>query len=259
VARMTRRGGLLPAVVLLLGAAYFVIPLAATAQFSLEQGHAGFGFGAYRTILEDDAFWQTLWFSFQLALETTAITLALLVPTVIWTHLKLLRARPALEVISTLPFVIPPIVLAVGLFELFRDHAPAWFVDSPKLLACAYVILALPFVYRALDVGIRSLDIRTLVEASQSLGAGWGTTLFRVILPNLRVAVVTCAALTIAIVMGEYTIASIALFTTLPVYVNEIGTAQAFPAAALSIISIALTFAVMLVIQLAGRRTRGAR
>jgi putative spermidine/putrescine transport system permease protein len=234
-------------VVLLIGALYFLVPIAATVKFSLEQGHQGFGFEAYRQILDDPTFRHTLWFSVQLALETTVVTMALMVPTVYWVHLRLPRMRPVVESVTILPFVIPPIVLVVGLFDFFKFFAPGWllqnFVFSPKFLVAAYVILSLPYVYRALDAGIRAVDVQTLTEAAQSLGASRTRTLFRVILPNLREAVLAACLLTFVIVLGEFTIASIALYQTFPVYITTIGSAQAFPAAALTVIAVGLTFA----------------
>ncbi|MDX6401131.1 MAG: putative spermidine/putrescine transport system permease protein, partial [Gaiellaceae bacterium] len=145
--------------VLALGAIYVLVPLAATVKFSLWQGNAGFSFSAYTEILRDPEFRSRLWFSFQLAIETTVLTMILMVPTVYWVHLRLPRLRPTVELITVLPLVTPPIVLVVGLLDVFRGRAPAWFIDSPKFLVAAYVIICLPFVYRALDAGIRAVDI----------------------------------------------------------------------------------------------------
>jgi putative spermidine/putrescine transport system permease protein len=233
--------------VLALGTLYVLVPLAAAVKFSLWQGHAGFSFSAYSDVLRDGEFRHTLWFSVQLALETTALTMLLMVPTVYWVHLRLPRVRPFVELVTILPLVTPPIVLIVGLFDVFRGRAPSWFIDSPKFLVAAYVIVCLPFVYRALDAGIRAVDIHTLTDAAQSLGASRSRTLFRVILPNLRGAVAISCLLCFVIVLGEYTIASIDLYETFPVYIQFIGTSQAYEAVALSIISVIMTFAVALV------------
>jgi putative spermidine/putrescine transport system permease protein len=181
----------------------------------------------------------------------------LMVPTVYWVHLRLPRVRPAVEAVTILPFVVPPIVLVVGLFDFFKAFSPSWmlenFVFTPKFLVAAYVVLALPFVYRALDAGIRAVDIQTLTEAAQSLGASRSRTLFRVILPNLREAVLAASLLTFVIVMGEFTIASIALYQTFPVYITTVGSAQAYPAAALTVISVALTFLAATIFLVLGR------
>jgi putative spermidine/putrescine transport system permease protein len=239
--------------VLTLGTLYVLVPLIAAVKFSLWQGNAGFSISAYTDVLRDPEFRRTLWFSFQLAIETTVVTMLLMVPTVYWVHLRLPRVRPAVEMITVLPLVTPPIVLVVGLLDVFRGRAPSWFIDSPKFLVAAYVIVCLPFVYRALDAGIRAVDIHTLTEAAQSLGASRSRTLLRVILPNLRAAVAISCLLCFVIVLGEYTIASIDLYETFPVYIQFVGTSKAYEAVALSLISVMMTFAVALVFVLLSR------
>ena len=72
----------------------------------------------------------------------------------------------------------------------------------------AYTVLSFPYMYRAIDTGLQATDVRSLTEAAQSLGAGWFRILVFVILPNLRVALLSGAFLTLAIVIGEFTIAS---------------------------------------------------
>jgi putative spermidine/putrescine transport system permease protein len=159
--------------------------------------------------------------------------------------------------IALVPFVVPPIILVVGLLEFFKDdlHAPFWFLGKPDLfLVGAYVILAFPYIYFSLDAGFRAIDVHTLTEASHSLGASWRTTLFRVILPNIRVAALAGAFLTLAIVMGEFTVASLATFHTFPTYIQYINESQGYPAAALTLLSFGITWAAMLSLLLIGRR-----
>lgn len=241
---------------LLLGAAYFIVPLVATAEFSLRAGGGRYDFSAYREILADPQFRQSFWLSFTLAVETIAIAFVLLVPTAYWVHLRLPRLRPAVEFITVLPFVVPPIVLVVGLLNIYRG-APEFFIGTPQILVAGYIVLAMPYIYRSLDAGLRAIDIRTLTEAAQSLGAGWTTILTRVILPNVQVAVLSGAFLTLAIVMGEFTFANVLLFSTFSVYMNFIGETRATGAAALTLISFAVTWLAMLGILLVGRQIGG--
>ena len=121
------------------------------------------------------------------------------------------------------------------------------------------MILAFPYMYFSLDNGFRAIDVHTLTEASQSLGAGWPTTLFRVILPNIKAAALAGSFLTLAIVMGEYTIASLAQFNTFPVYVQYINQNKAYPAAAVTLLAFGITWAAMLAILAVGRGRRPRR
>ncbi|MGQ0571792.1 MAG: ABC transporter permease [Armatimonadota bacterium] len=241
---------------LLLGAAYFIVPLAATAEFSLRAGGGRYDFSAYNAIFRDARFHESFWLSFRLALETIAIALLLVVPTAYWVHLRFPRLRPIVEFISVLPFVVPPIVLVVGLLNVYRG-APQFLIATPQILVAGYVVLALPYIYRSLDAGLGAIDVHTLTEAAQSLGAGWTTILFRIILPNLQAAVLGSSFLTLAIVMGEFTLANVLLFSTFSVYINYIGETQATPAAALTLISFGITWIAMLGILVLGRQLGG--
>ena len=78
------------------------------------------------------------------------------------------------------------------------------------------MILAFPYMFFALDSGFRAIDVHTLTEASQSLGAGWPTTMFKVILPNIRVAALAGSFLAFAIVLGEFTIANLVAVLHVP-------------------------------------------
>jgi len=241
---------------LVAAAAFFVVPLAATIEFSLRTGASSHGVAAYGTILHDPQFWSTLWLSTRLALETIGIALVLLVPTLFWVHLRAPRLRPLVAFLCVLPFVVPPVVLVVGLLDVYRG-APEWFIATPQFLVAGYVVLAFPYVFFSLDAGFRAIDLRTLTEAAQSLGAGWRTTLLRVVLPNLRAAALGGALLTFAIVLGEFTMANLSLFNTFSVYVNYVGQTTATPAAALAVISFVLTWGVMFAFVTVSRR-RGA-
>ena len=244
---------------LVLGFAYFFVPLAATAEFSLKEG-SGYGLSSYRQIFEDPAFKETFLRSLWLALATVVVSLLLFIPTVYWMHLRIPRSRPAVEFLSVLPFVVPPIVLIVGLLAVYNANwVPKWMLENPRYLVPGYVVLSFPFMFRALDTAFRAIDVHTLTEAAQSLGAPWRTTLMRVILPNVSTGALSGAFLTFALVMGEFTMANLALFYTFPVYINYIGQTQANPAAALTIISFAITWLAVLGLLLVGRRPgRGA-
>jgi len=267
VDQVTPRRRIAPSAVLwlLLGTAYFVIPLVATLLFSLKDDQTGncCSLENYGYILHDGQFWKTIRLSAVIALETIVITLVLLVPTVYWVHLKLPRMRPVIAFMALIPFVVAPIILVVGLLDVFRG-TPAWFYAEPYgFLAFAYVVLAFPYMYFSLDTGFRAIDVHTLTEASQSLGGGWTRTLLSVILPNIKNAALAGSFLTLAIVMGEYTIASLSQFYTFPVYIQYVNQNKGFPASALVLISFGITWAAMLALLAVARgrpaATEGAR
>jgi putative spermidine/putrescine transport system permease protein len=245
---------------LLLGGLYFFIPLLTTFLFSLKSNQTGKCCTAanYSWVIHNGEFWHTLKISFLLALETIVISLAIFVPTIYWVHLKVPKLRPVLAFLALIPFVVPPIVMVVGLLKFYKG-SPNWFYAQPwGFLAGAYVILAFPYMYFSLDAGFRSIDVHTLTEASQSLGARWTTTLFKVILPNIRAAALAGSFLALAIVMGEYTIANLSAFHTFPIFIQYVNETQGFPAGALTLMSFGITWAAMGSLLLVGRK-RGTR
>jgi putative spermidine/putrescine transport system permease protein len=262
VGEVTQRRHIAPSAViwLAIGALYFFVPLVATLIFSLESNQTGkcCTIESYTWVVHNGDFWHTLKVSFLLALETIVISLLLFVPTVYWVHLKVPRLRPVIAFLALIPFVVPPIVMVVGLLKVYKP-APSWFYAQPwGFLAAAYVILAFPYMYFSLDAGFRAIDVHTLTEASQSLGARWTTTLFKVILPNIRAAALAGSFLALAIVMGEFTIANLAAFHTFPLFLQYVNETQAYPAAALTLMSFGITWAAMLSLLFVGIK-RGAR
>ena len=204
-------------VVLLLAGAYFLVPLYAALDFALRDIQGRFSLSPLTQITAQPGFGAAVGLSFKLSVVTLALELIIMVPTVIYVHLRLPRFRRVMEVITILPIVIPPIVLILGVLAAARPYQ--WLSASPYLLALVYVVLAMPFVYRSLDSGLGALDLRTLVEAARSLGSGWISTMWRVLIPNLRSALLSASVLTLALVFGEFTMAQLDLWTTVPVWI----------------------------------------
>jgi putative spermidine/putrescine transport system permease protein len=244
---------------LLLGSIYFFVPLFSTFVFSLKSNKTGkcCTIENYSWVVHNGDFWHALKISALLALETIVISLLIFVPTMYWIHLKVPKLRPVVAFLALIPFVVPPIVMVVGLLKVFKG-TPTWFYGQPwGFLAAAYVILAFPYMFFSLDAGFRAIDVHTLTEASQSLGARWTTTLVKVILPNIRAAALAGSFLTLAIVMGEFTIANLAAFHTFPIFMQLVQETQGFPAASLTLLSFAITWVAMLSLLLVGRKRGG--
>ncbi|AJY48361.1 spermidine/putrescine ABC transporter permease [Martelella endophytica] len=237
-------------------AGYFILPLIAMGMFSFWAGGSNYNFSAYVALFQDGDMWRSLTLSLRLAVETIVITQVLLIPTVLFVSLRAPKLRLVLEMISNMPFVVPAIVLVAGLSALYRG--PSWFVSSPEFMIPGYVILALPYTYRALDVGVQALDVKTLTQAGLSLGASWTQIFLRVIIPNLRSAIIGSTLLMLAIVLGEFTFANVLLFNTFAVYINYIGQTSGTEAAALSLFSFLFTWLAMLGIMITGAK-RGGR
>lgn len=251
-----KRGSIIAWLWVILGGLYFLLPLAGTFMFSLRAKRGVLSFLAYENVFGDPKFWQTFGFSTLMALLTIIVSLLLIVPTAYWVQLRLPRLRPVIELMTLMPFVIPTIVLVFGLIRLYSRPPFALTGNSlgaNVLLIAGYVVLSFPYMYRSVDTGLRAIDVRTLTEAAQSLGAGWPTILFQVIFPNIRVALLSGSFLTFAIVIGEYVLAAFLARPAFAPYMALLGQNKAYEPAALSIISLALTWALIGLIQYIGR------
>jgi putative spermidine/putrescine transport system permease protein len=259
--------------VLAVAALYFVVPLAASFYFTIDdRTTGGLNLNAYMAIPSTAGFVDALRRSLTLAVLTVVGALAITVPAMLAVTLRLPRLRPLIEGLSLVPLVIPPIALVVGVRDVLAlgpDQlagtplgdalVSSQDVDLPWVLVVVYIVLALPFVYRSLDAGLRAIEVRTLVEAARGLGASWGTVVFRVLLPNLRSAALGAAFLTIALVLGEYTISSVLLFDTLPTWLVKISGANAQLSVAVSVASLLFTWLLLLAVSFADRRRPSRR
>lgn len=246
-----------------LGALYFLLPLYATLDFSLRMQRNVISLQAYTEAFADPEFVHSFVYSIVLAIFTIIVSIVLIVPTAYWIRLRLPEARRLVEFITLLPFVIPAIILVFGLIRIYSSSLDIPFTNihligaltnsrfgTNLLLVAGYVVLGLPYMFRSVDTGMRTVDVRTLTEAAQSLGANGFTIMTRVILPNLRAALLSGALLSFAIVVGEVVLASYLGVNAFGPYLFLLGQHRAFEPAALTFTTFLLTWAAMGIIQL---------
>ncbi len=246
-----------------LGFLYLALPLVGTFDFSLQMQRDVLSFKAYAVALGSPEFVESFLYSVVVAVITIAAGIALCFPTAYWVNLKVPQARRIVEFITLLPFVVPAIILVFGMIRIYSAPLKLPFTElvifpsltnselgTNVLLVAGYVVLALPYMYRAVDTGLRAMDVRALTEAAQSLGANWFTILARVIFPNLRSALLSGSLLTFAIVVGEVIFASFLGRPAFGPYLWLLGQHRAYEPAALSFASFLLTWAAMGLIQL---------
>ncbi|WP_277188170.1 ABC transporter permease [Caballeronia sp. BR00000012568055] len=243
-------------IAMIVGTLYFLLPLAATFEFSLRMRRDTYSFDAYRVVLGDPHFQASFGYSVLMGVLTIVIGVLLVVPTAYWVQLRLPKLRPVVEFITLLPLVIPAIVIVFGYLRIYSSSSIVPFTGNERatdlLLVFGYVTLSLPYMYRAVDAGMRAVDVRSLTEAAECLGAGWTTILFRVIFPNVRSGILSGAFLTFAVVIGEFTLASLLDRPAFGPYLQLIGANRAYEPSALAIIAFAVTWASMGLIQVFG-------
>lgn len=243
--------------VLALIGVYFIAPILSAAEFSFREGFtdAGgntYGLDAYRLIFETPEMSEVLKVSATLTVIAVSITLAIMVPTVTLVHLSAKKYRRLVEFISLQPLVIPPIVLVLGVLQVM----PVSWLGTPNLLGFEYAILAMPFTFRALDSGLTNLDVKTIVDAARGLGASWWTVLTRIVAPNLKAGIFGAMFLTVALVLGEFTMASLMLWNTFPTWIAAAGKTNATLSVALSVASLGFAWFLLILISLADRKKK---
>ena len=262
-ARRRRRLNIFRYVVFALFGAFFILPLLAMLRFSLEGDKLGtWSLTAWKQIASYQGsgippLISSIEITLELAVITCAVMLVLLVPTMIWVQLRVRWLARTMEFLSLLPLTIPAIVLVVGLGQIYNrlQHLSL----SALMLFWVYVILALPYAYRALAAGLGAIDVTTLSEAARSLGASWFTVMVRVIVPNMWQGILNALLLTAALVLGEFTIAYLLLYNNLQVELYSISrnTPNAGVLFSTSFAALLFAFVLLLILSYAGRRRRG--
>lgn len=231
---------------------YFFLPIISSFEFSIRGANNEYSLEAYTRIPTTQDFGTVLALTGKLALVTIVLSTLIMVPTVTLVHLTAKKFRRVVEFISLLPLVIPPVVLVLGVLA----SMPVSLKGTPYLLALEYVMLSMPYTFRALDAGLGAIDVRTLVDASRGLGAPWRVVFVRVIAPNIRSAIFGSIFLTLALVLGEYTMAALMLWNTFPTWIALVGQQEATLAVALSIFSLVFAWLLLLALSAVERRQK---
>ncbi len=241
---------------------FMIIPVLATMLFSVSTKWdksilpEGLTLEWWLTVTARKAFLLTLRNSFIVSLVTALCLGILVTPTLFWAHVKLPQGRVLFEIMSGFSFGIPGVVLALSLLR-FYSKIPVPLVNTPNILVAACMVLSFPFMYRPIANALDAIDVKVLTEASQSLGAGWWTTLIEVILPNIIPGVINGSLLVFSTVFSEFTLTNLLVgsrFKTFPLYLVEFTRFDGRQASALAVISFMVAWLTsLLIIWISGR------
>jgi len=241
-------------IIVVLFVVYMILPIIATYIFSIATRWdrtilpEGYTFEGYREAIKNPYFFITLKNSLVLSVASVLVSLIVIVPTVYWVHMRLPGAKPLLDLLMILPFGIPGVVLALALVQVY-NFAPI--NRSPILLTAATVVFTMPFMYRSVSNNLEAVDIPTLTEAAQSLGANLFNILTRVIIPNIFPGILSGSLLVFATVFAEFTLARLIVgagFKTFPMLLVEYTRKDGTIAAGLSVISFSIAWIVSMLI-----------
>ncbi|WP_082059850.1 ABC transporter permease subunit [Frigoribacterium sp. MEB024] len=234
--------------------ALFAVPIAAMVAFSLRSADGtGHDLNHWLAIVdpENERMYRNLvegvTNSLLLAVVSALLVLVLLVPAMVLVHLRHPRLVRPLEFVCLVPITVPAIVLVVGLAPVYSvvsrvAGSGAW------TLALAYGVTVLPYAYRAVQSDLAATDLRTLTEAARTLGSSWPRTMALVVVPSLRRGLLAAAFITVAVVLGEFTIASLLNRVNLQTALVQVSRSDPYAAVILALISLAFAFVLLLVI-----------
>lgn len=244
MSRTRRRleGSLARWAVLLLVGGWLVLPLVSMLEFSTRGDlSTPRSLDAWIAIGQDPNLVEAIITTLAIAALTAVGMLTLLVPTMTWTYLRVPKLKRPVEFLCLLPLAIPAVVLVVGIVPIYSILTKAT-RGSPLVLVFIDIILVLPYAHRAIDAGLKSIDVITLAEAARSLGAGWARVILQIIVPNLRGALLSAAVIAVALVLGEFTISSLLNYDTLQVVINLLGKRDSYLAVAVSLAALLFAF-----------------
>jgi len=261
----SRRSGasLARAVILVIIIGFLLVPLLSMVEFSTRGDYGARSLDAYAQIFGYPDMVDGIVTSLEIAVLTVLGMLVLLVPTMVWTVVRVPRMRRVVEFLCLLPLAFPAIVLVVGIVPIYRwmGQTLGSVGGSPLTLTLIDIILVLPYSYRAIDSSMRSIDTATLADASRSLGATWPKAILQVIVPNLRGGILSASVLAVALVLGEYTISSLLSFQTLQVVIFLLGKRDPYVSVAVSFGALVFAYILLFVISryAPGAANRGQR
>ena len=220
--------------------AFFVfVPMLSALEFSMKTSISSqHSFENYLWAFRQPEFAHYIFRSGWISAVTVVISLLLLVPLIAWLHITDSKLRPVIDALSLMPLIIPVVAFAIGA----QVSMPMFVQDTVFEIPFLYAMIALPYTYRSLDIGMSAFPIKVLTEAARSSGANWLSTIRFVVGPVIRSSILAATALCFALSLGEFTLTSLLHWDTFPTWINDISQGNVIGAIALSMLSLVIPF-----------------
>lgn len=207
-------------------AVYLLLPIIAVLLYSLATVWRArilpdaFTLDHYARVFNDARILGAFGRSFLLASVVTCIDILIVVPAAYWARVRNPRITPLLALGAAIPFALPYVVIAFGIDRLIGDFVPS-IQNTLAVLIVAQAAIAFPFFYWAVDGSMAAVGIERLSEAAEACGARPRQIVRRIVLPAIRMGVVTGSVLVFAVSFGEFALAQVLVgsaFETLPLW-----------------------------------------
>jgi len=180
----------------------------------------GYTFDHFATVFTEPRIVAAIARSLVLSFVVTLLDIVIVLPAAYWSRVRNKRIRPLIEVGAAIPFVLPFLVIAFGIDRLVGMVTPS-FQNTIWILILGQAAVAFPFLYWSVDGAMSAAGIERLSEAAETCGARPRQIVWRIVIPSIRVGIVTGSILVFATTFGEFSLAQVLVgagFETLPLW-----------------------------------------
>ena len=258
-----KAGSVIIMVILIL---YLLLPLVVTIVYSLFDKWTdivprGFTVSSYATLFQDPEFLLCILRTLivcivPIVLTTVIILLAMFVTTVYFPGLD-----KYVQIICMIPYTIQGVILSVSILAAYVK-SDTFLSNRMVMLFGAYSIIIMPYTYQGIKNGMSSVNVNTLLEAAEMLGASRIFAFFRIVVPNIVSSVVVSSLLAVGIIFGDYVLVrnlTGTSFQNMQIYLYQTMKSDSMKASAVFVVIMAITFmiaAVTLFLKNRGKHTK---
>ena len=192
--------------IMLLVMIYLLIPLVISIIYSVFHKWTGvipegFTLHNYVDLFMDSNFLASVGRSIAMSIIPIIVTIVLLALFV--TAIYFPKLEKYVQIICMIPYTIQGVILSVSILSLYVGSSSI-LSNRLVMLMGAYCIVILPYIYQGIRNGMRAVNMPTLIEAAEMLGASKIYAFFRVVVPNILSAIIVSSLLAVGIIFGDY-------------------------------------------------------
>ena len=155
-----------------------------------------------------------------------------------------------------IPYTIQGVILSVSILSLYVGSSSI-LSNRLVMLMGAYCIVILPYIYQGIRNGMRAVNMPTLIEAAEMLGASKIYAFFRVVVPNILSAIIVSSLLAVGIIFGDYVLIRNLAGTSAPnmqIFLYQTMKSDSTKASAVFVVIMFVTFVITAIVLFAKSR-----
>ncbi len=221
-----KRRNLVHVTIITLVMLYLFLPLLATFLYSIATDWyrsvlpEGYTLDWYSQLYSDPRLWEAVGRTMTICVVTILASVVTMIPSIFIVTVYLPKWEKLFQALVTMPYAIPPVVLAVGLIKIYSD-GPIVLSGTIWIVIGGYFVTILPYMYQGIRNSLRTVDAVNLVDAAELLGASKMQAFWRVIFPNILPGIIVSTLLSFSILFGEFVLANLLIgghFEVIQVY-----------------------------------------